>query len=244
MAYVPFTRPYIMVNKDIKIKTLEMFKKFLNKNSNSNEDSIDSNTLVDLYNLYLICGLFHELQHFKQEMCLRKPSTFKTKLIKSNKIFICKNPKLYYKNHDLYYNEYDAVIESLVKTFNVIVNKCSGLDKSAIEIFNRIMANVIYHSYGNKYQSENESKNYDNFKSPISYLKYMSWFYDTPKEREILSICIKNLKKESPTEYLKLVNGFKVSEETMNLVKLVSSRKIFTSNILEEIKEIDKKNNR
>ena len=196
--------------------------------------------LVDFYNMCLICDLFHELEHAKQFENIKKTLTFKTKLIKDNYTFSGLSPQLYYKNHDLYYHEHDALIKSLVETLNFIEKHCKNLNKEAILEFNSIMSGIIYHTYGNRYKHDDVPAIYDRFSYPISYTKFLSDCYHTEKERKILSICINNLEKESVTEYLKLLNGFELSKETMDLILRVSAKDIRTANIIEEIKNIDK----
>ena len=196
--------------------------------------------LVDFYNISLICDLFHELEHAIQFEDIKKILTFKTKLIKDNYIFSGFSPQLYQKNHDLYYFEHDALIKSLIKTLKFIKNNCKNLNEEAILEFNAIMSGVIYHTYGNRYNYDDVPAIYESFNSPIAYTKFLSDCYHTDKERKILSICINNLEKESVTQYLKLLNGFELSDDVMNLILKVFEKDIRTTDVLEEIKTLDK----
>ena len=49
-----------------------------------------------------------------------------------------------------------------------------------------------------------------------------------------------NIKRKSNTEYLKLINGFNLNEDTLTLLYSLSTGEMFTDNILEEVKNIDK----
>ena len=150
------------------------------------------------------------------------------------------NPRLYTKNHDLYYHEYDATIMALIRTLDAIEKNCKGLNKNSIIEFNRIMGAIIYHSYGNKYSSDDVSKIYDKFTSPISYSRFLSSKFHDEYEKELLLCCIKNLKKEATTEYKKFITGVKISEETIWLLYDIYTKKCSTLNILNEIKQMDK----
>lgn len=197
-----------------------------------------STFLVDLYNLYLMNTLLHELEHVKQYQSFDESLSFKNKIIKQNfKDFMMKNYNIYCKNHDLYYHEYNAMINSFIKTLNIINIKCCGLNKKAIEEFNREMSIIIFHSYGNKYEDENVSKSYNEFCSPICYTKYLSRLWNTPNQRKIMSICINDLKRNSKTEYQKLVNGLPLTNDTLEYIYDICTKYATTLNLLEDIKQ-------
>lgn len=230
----------IIINKNAKCVYFEYIFFFSDIQLKNIDSTVNPFFLVDFYNLNIICDLFHELEHVKQLESISKKLTFKSKLIKDNYVFMSFSRQLYDKNHDLYYFEHDASIKSLIKTLNFIEKHCKNLNKAAILEFNRMMSEVIYHAYGNKLQQDRGSVIYDEFNSPISYTKFLSNCFHNEKERKILLICINNLKKASVTQYMKLLNGFELSDETMNLIFNVSSNNTRTTDILKEIKNIDK----
>jgi len=230
----------IVVDKYYRNKDLKFLVSFSKEKLELERDKHNSTFLVDLYNLYLLQTLFHELHHAEQITKINKGLTFKTKLVKESYNFLMINPKLYTKNHDLYYHEYDATIMALIRTLDVIEKNYKGLNKNSIIEFNRIISAIIYHSYGNSYSNGNESKIYDKFKSPIAYSKFLSRLIHTEYENKILLLCIQNLKEQSKTEYMKLINGFKLSEETMRLLYDIWAEEYSTLNILNEVKQIGK----
>ena len=236
-AYYNSINNSIAINRNFRVENLNYLINFSKDKFELESSKENSNFLVDLYNLYLLQTLFHELHHAKQ---IKKPLTFKTKLVKENYNFIMLNPKLYDSNHDLYYNEYDATIMALLKTLNVIEKNCKDLNQNAIIEFNRLMCAIIYHSYGNKYSSDVVSKIYDKFSSPIAYSKFLSNKFHNEYEKQILLCCIENLKKESTTEYRKLINGFSLSEKTIWLLYNIYAKNYETLNILNEVKQINK----
>ena len=204
-------------------------------------ENVDPNFLVDLYNLDTFTTLLHELKHAKQISDIKHENNenLKLKLLIENYNSIKIMPKLYEKNHDLYYFEYDAVISSLIQMLKII-NKCKNLNKTAIIEYNRLMACIVYHSYGNKYQNDDKvSKIYDKFTSPISYSIFLSKTMKNSKEKELLKKCIKVILNESTTEYLKLLYGCDLSYETTLLLYNISMKNYETCNVLEDVKKID-----
>lgn len=233
---------YSYINSQIIIDKaiLEKIKKVLEKCSvtKNNEESY---FWVDLYNIYLVNMMFHELEHAKQYENIKNKFTPKNRIIKESIKFGHINPKLYKEEHDLYYFEYDATIKALVKTLNFIKVNCNNLNKESITEFNRIISTIIYHSYGNEYKGVKKSKTYSQFDSPICYTKYLSNIYHNSKQKLILTINIEKLKNYSDYEYLKLINGLNLSNKTLHLLYYISERKIITTNVLNEVKKIDKK---
>lgn len=213
---------------------------FLDEKLKSELNEENSTFLVDLYNLFLLQNLFHELEHANQIKLINKKLTSRTKLIKENYNFISLDLEMYDKNHDLYYHEYDATIMGLIRTLNVINKNCKNLNQNSIIEYNRIVCNGLYHSYGNKYYSDDVSEIYDKFKSPIAYSKFLSSKFHNAYEKLVLFLCIRNFKKESITEYQKLINGFELSEATNLLLSDICTKKHCTMNILNEVKQMGK----
>ena len=204
----------------------------------------ESNFIVDVYNLDTLTTLLHELRHAKQFKKIKKLNDYrspKLKLIVENYNFMSRMPNLYEKNHDLYYFEYDAIINSLMETLNII-SKCENLNKNSIIEYNKIMTSILYHSYGNEYSNDDVSKIYNKFSSPISYSFFLANILKNKKISEDIKVSIKALISKSQTEYLKLLNGCKLSNETMKLLHDVSAGVHETVNILDDIKEINKNN--
>ena len=195
-----------------------------------------STFLVDLYNLYLLFEILHEIEHSKQVEMINKQNDAQSELLKISDNHVDANPNMYDNYHDLYYIEYHAVINPFIKILELLDTKFTSLDKRSIIDFNRQIVGTIYHSYGYKITGE-EPKIYSNFCSPICYTKFLSKIYSTPDERKIMKICIEDLKKNSKTEHQKLVNGLSLSGNTLEYLYNIYIGKEKTSNLIEDIKQ-------
>lgn len=238
-AYCHSLTNTIFVNKKYKSKEIKHLIRFFKEEFKTIKEK---NFLVDLYNLDTITTLLHELRHAKQFDEIKKAKNHvspKLNLIIENYILMANMPNLYKKNHDLYYFEYDAVITSLKETLNII-DKCKDLNKDSIISYNKGMACLLYHSYGYKYQNNDDvSKIYDKFTSPISYSIFLSRIIKDKRKKEILKNCIKNILNKSTTEYLKLLHGCELSYETELLLYNISMNNYKTCNMLDDVKKID-----
>ena len=201
------------------------------------KDEENSTLLVDLYNIFLLWILAHELVHIKQVENINK-NNIRTKIIKANYDFYTCDEQLYSKNHNFYYHEFNATIVAIIKVLNVVKDKCNNLNNNSIIIYNRIMADLLYASYGIE-KSINKETYYDNV-SPISYTKYLSKRYNSLLKQIELYFHIKRLENHSITEYKKIINGLDIKADTIKLLYDVSYGEYDTKNILEEIKNKDR----
>lgn len=236
-AICDFDNYKVVVDPDIINMTLEYLKNWCEECIELN-DSKNPNFLVDLYNIYLLWILTHELVHIKQVENMDKKPNIRTKIIKENYNFFIIDEGLYSKNHDFYYHEFNATIVALIKVLNVVQNKCTNLNNNSIIIYNRIIADLLYSSYGIE-KTINDETYYDNI-SPISYTKYLSKRYYNLLKQMKLYFYIKRLEKYSDTEYKRFVNGLDIKEDIIKLLYDVSYGNYYTDNILEEIKNISK----
>lgn len=195
-----------------------------------------STFLVDLYNLYLFYEILHEIEHSKQIEMINKLNDAQSELLKISSNHVDANPNMYDNYHDLYYIEYHAVINPFIKILDLLDTKLVNLDKRSIIDFNRQIAGTIYHSYGYKITCK-DPKIYNKFCSPICYTKFLSKIYSTSDERKIMKICIEDLKKNSKTEYQKIVNGLPLSDNTLKYMHNVYFGDEKTSNLIEDIKK-------
>lgn len=230
----------VVIDKNFRSQKLNSLINILDENLKAELNEENSTFLTDLYNLFLLQNLFHELEHANQIKLINKKMTFRTNLIKENYKFIELDFEMYNKNHDLYYHEYDATIMALIRTLNIINENCKNLNQKSIIEYNRIVCNGLYHSYGNKYVFDDVSEIYDKFKSPIAYSKFLSSKFHNVYEKLVFFWHIRNFKKESTTEYQKLINGLELSETTNLLLYDICTKKHCTLNLLNEIKQIDK----
>ena len=239
-AFYDPTIKSVLLDINYKTKSLKYLCEFSKKRLKILSDADKSKFLVDAYNLKLICTLFHELRHAKQMDSMSQKSSCKyvnakKELIYLSYIFAALKPKDYKIYHDLYYHEYDAVINSFIRTLNII-DKCQNLSEDSVIEFNRFISAIIYHSHGNRYPNGNEPLIFDSFKSPIVYSKHLSSSILDLESKKLLLRYVRNLKENSTTEYLKLVNGLKLSDKTLNLLHDTYARIHSTSNLLNEIK--------
>lgn len=232
---------YLEVRYDYKQYCLNYLKNAYSDCIELKENNMDSTFLVDLYNLYVLNDLFHELLHFQQVKLLDKKSTCKLKIIKESLKFSCVSLRMYSENHDLYYFEYDALINSFKLTLDIIKNKCKNFDSNAVIEYNRIVSGMILHSYGNTYYHDDVSEIYDMFTSPISYSKFSCSHIDNIHAKKKLFFCIEKLEDKSITEYTRLINGCDISSKTERLLYDFCIRNYSTENILNDIKNMNKK---
>ena len=239
LAYYHNLNNTIFINKKYRNKEIKHLIRFFKEKFKTVKEK---NFLVDLYNLNSLTTLLHELRHAKQFDEIKKAKNHvspKLNLIIENYILMANMPNLYKKNHDLYYFEYDAVIASLKGTLDII-DKCKNLNKDSIIAYNEKMACLLYHSYGNKYQNNDDvSKIYDKFASPISYSTFLSRIIKNKNKKELLKKCIKDILNKSTTEYLKLLHGCVLSYETELLLYNISMNNYETCNMLDDVKKID-----
>ena len=174
----------IRIDKKDNFKTLMCFIDSANLKLRIKNLNNPSSFLVDSYNLYLLFELFHELEHVKQLEKCKKNDDSQNELIKKTYDYGRRSYDIYNKYHDLFYFEYQAVIIPFIKILDLIDNEFTNLDKRSIIEFNKRIAGIIYHSYGNKSLYE-ESKIYNKFCSPICYTKFLSKFWSTPDEKKI-----------------------------------------------------------
>lgn len=226
----------INISKKNKLELLKEIIFFSNIKSKVKNFDNPSTGMVDLYNIYLLFMLLHELEHVKQLNNGELYDFTENIIIKETFKYSQKDYITYLRNHDLYYYEYKAVINSFIEILDIIENKCNKLSKKAIIEFNKMVASIIYHSYGNQGPKEN-LKLYDKFCSPICYTKFLTKLYGTPNEKLITSICIEDLKRNSKTQYQKLVNGLPLLDETSKYILGVARGEYITSNFIDDIKK-------
>ena len=202
------------------------------------EKNVKNTFLVDLYNIRILHIIFHELEHYLQYNPVLNSS--KNKLFAQNIKHFNQSCRIYDSYHSLYYIEYNADINAFKKTLNFIKRYCSDLDKNSIVKYNNIYACYIGYGYGNKYIRDGKyiSKINDRklFHSPIGFYNFLSKLLDNKQEQIKVKNNIKNLKLYSINEYIKLLNGFKLSKGTMQYIDDVSVGKKKTTNLLEDIK--------
>lgn len=226
----------IEVLKNYRIDQLKYLIEYSRVSLKKYNESKKSNFLVDLYNLYTLCMVLHEIEHYNQdEIISLKRNDAHSILLRFSSRSILKNYNNYLKDHDLYYHEYNAVINALLETFEII-EKCDDLNKNAVIMFNAMVSGLLYHSYGNPYRDDNVSSIYDSFNSPVEYTIYLSKKYN----EEINSELLNTIEAYDLKEYDKLLNGLKLSDESINLLEDVYYERIKTTNVLKMIKRIDK----
>ena len=190
----------------------------------------------DLYNLFIINIVYHELWHAKQnKILLNTPDSDYSKLINhSDKL--CNKKELYVKYHDRFLIEYDAIINSINLTFNYIKNL--DFNNRSLYILNTHFSNQILSSYGLYSQ---ETKKYN---SPINFINYLLDNTNTKKqELEELKTCVINYTKLKTNNINDLFNGLEIEKNLINYIKSLSNGSIKSSNIIEDIKKYYKSRN-
>ena len=238
VSYYDFPKNSIVVNEKIRNNELKYFMD--ESHETFKKSSERRHFIVDLCNLDLLSIIFHELRHYEQAS-IKSFDSLKPResIIRECYKFMDYNPKFYNQNHDLYYHEYDALIGAFKDTLSV-AERCNSLNLDSIIEYNRIISYVILHSYGMKYEHDEVSKIYDKFTSPISYFKFILRFPNNPNKKKFLYSCVEYLESQSQTQYLKILNGFDISDDTLSLLYSCANASFKTSNILDEVKKREK----
>lgn len=183
----------------------------------------------DLFNLFVINIIYHELWHAKQEQIISNEtnSNYSTLINFSDKL--CDKRELYIKYHDRLFIEYDAIINSIILTFDYI-NNLNFNDKS-LNILNTHFSGQILSSYG--YYSKDTKK----YNSPISFLQF---FLDNDifnkKELEKIKISIDEYQHLVKNNINDLVNGISINKNLIEYIKNIRNGNFKSNNIIEDIK--------
>ena len=237
-AYYAITYNCIVIDK--KLRSI-VFKDYLDISYDAFKMSKERrHFIIDLYNLQVLTRIFHELRHYEHISRIKFGSlTPRDFIIRECYKFVKDhNSNFYDQYHDLYYHEYDAIISMYEDTLSII-EKCNGLTHDSIVEYNKITAKMILHSHGVKYKYDT-SKIYDKFTSPISFFKFILRFPNDPKKKKLLCSCVDYLNKQSQSEYLKLLNGVDISNDTLSLLLSFANGSLKTTNIFDELSKKEK----
>ena len=198
---------------------------------------LENPNLGNIYNLYTIN---HEINHLVQKKeVLNSNNTLEKYLFLHGKIEEFIDDRFfksfyYYKYHDRFYNEYNANINayeeviSLLKAYNL-----KTIEKDLIKANKIISKHILY-----LYSDLDENNKYS---TPLkNSLKIYKHLLETSKKHNVefdLDINIINyIKNEKPTREIdKLLLGFSINKDTHNYLKRVSSGKIKTLNLFDDI---------
>lgn len=190
----------------------------------------------DLYNLFIIETIFHELWHAKQIKELKEnSSTDYSIFIKTSYNYMRRSGSMYQFYHDRYYHEYDAIINSILLTlkFTSLLN----LDKRTLYLLNKSFSNEIINSYGLNNDIE--------YNSPLMFLGYLSKYLENDKDTSIRERISESLVENQSENYgiENLLKGYNISIELIETIKNIKNGNIKTINIIETIKRTLKESN-
>ena len=194
----------------------------------------------DCYNLYVIYAVFHELIHAVQEKeMFENPSSNSSLLMKISDKTILKSGSTYNYFHNRYFNEYHANINAALHTLKFIDEKCRGVFSDSSLIFiNKKFADCILNGYG---ISEDKYLEHETYSSPMEFCNfYINEFYINEEDEaltEKLKIYLQNYKDFSTNDFESLINGYELSNEVIDILKMIRDGKIQTVNLFQIINQ-------
>lgn len=216
------------------------FKYYKKKCFESNLLQIISCNNNDLYNLYIINTVFHEIWHARQnkELNENRNSSYSHLNDISFKIMLLSG-STYHKYHDRYFIEFDAIINSIKLTLNFVER--FNFQENALLVLNKLFAKEILNCYKKTDYIENEE-----YGSPILTLefliKYLSFTNKFPGLE--VNMIIEMYKNEygSDDDLSNLMNGIQISERMLEVLSNIKKGDIRTTNILQALSSEKKEN--
>lgn len=194
---------------------------------------------ADVYNLFIIDTIFHELRHAVQEKEKNdNPNSSYSILIKVATLFMHKSGSTYNFFHDRYYHEYDAVINSMLYTLDYI--KDFDIDKKSLFLLNRSYASQILDAYGLNLNYDSHSK----YESPIDFFKFFfdEKFLVADDEKSIIDKLESSiLDYQADNDEDSLLYGYQISNSLIETLIAVRSGQINTNNLLNELGFIEER---
>jgi len=182
----------------------------------------------DLYNLYVIYTIFHEIWHAKQQQQIseNKNSSY-SQLVDLSLKLIKKSESTYYKYHDRYFHESDAIVNSIIMTLDFI--KSFDFQENALIALNKSFAKDILNSYVKTDYIDNEDK----YSSPVLSMEFLVQYLRVGDWIPNPSMIIDLYKREYITDddLKNLMNGNQISEKILNRLKDIKSNRIKTVDI-------------
>ncbi len=196
---------------------------------------------ADIYNLFIIDTIFHELRHAEQEKEKNEnPNSSYSILIKVASLFMLKSGSTYNFYHDRYYHEYDAIINSMLYTLDYI--KDFSIDKGALFLLNRSYASHILDAYGinSEYDSHNK------YESPIDFFKFFfdEKFWIDDEEKSIINKLESSiLDYQADNDVDSLLYGYQISNSLIEILISVRSGQISSINLFKELGTMEERKN-
>lgn len=196
---------------------------------------------ADVFNLFIMEAIYHEIYHAKQKKELKENSdSHYSTLIRASLLFIPQSGSSYNFYHDRYFVEYDAIINSILFIIDYI--KDLNIDKRALFLINRSWAFIILKAYGINLEN---TAYYNEYPSPIDFFRF---FFDEnflihENEKSIidkLKISISNYEPNNDID--SLIRGYSIPEPFINKLIEIASGKDNTINIFAELNSIAKRN--
>ena len=216
------------INNDYDVDYKE-FKKYCFKLNFFSTIACNNN---DLYNLYLINTIFHEIWHAKQnqQMITNMYSSY-SQLINISQELMLRSGTTYHSNHDIYFHESDAIINSVRLTLEFI--KGFEFQEKALIILNQSFATQILGCYAKPYSEENEEYGF-----PVLSLKFLLRYLHI--NNEISNLIMKVNSYESEYKYTNDFDNLmvcnKISKELLDRLNNIKKGNIRTIDIFETLK--------
>ena len=124
----------------------ESFKKYRNKCFKSNLLALLSCNNVDLYNLYIINTIYHEIWHAKQQQQINENMNNEhSQLLDVSLKLMQRSGSTYNSYHDKYFHESDAIINSIKLT--LAFSKKFNFQREALVTINKSFADEILNCF-------------------------------------------------------------------------------------------------
>jgi len=192
----------------------------------------------DCYNLYIINTVLHELFHAVQEKEMSEnASSSLSLLMKIAYQTMSKSGSTYNYFHDRYYQEYHANINAALHTLKFIEEKCQGVfSASSLMFINKQFAEHILNGYG---ISEDKYLKHETYSSPMEFCNFYFDEFDFEDEALTgkLKIYLQSYKDFPTNDFESLINGYNLSKEGIDILKMIRYGKIQTADLFQTIKE-------
>ena len=186
----------------------------------------------DLYNLYILRILFHEIWHAKQfmETDMNTESLY-SKMLSVSFELSDKSGTTYHSLHNKYFHESDAVINSSLMIFKFI--REYSLEEKALALYNKIVALEILNCYM-KTDYETYGKETNIYTSPTLSMKWIINYLSHCSDTESLQV-VDSYRNEyqSDDDIDNLLSSNHVSDDTINMLIAIKKGKIKTTNLFE-----------
>ena len=223
-------------------KYVRRVKKHTNSYGNVIDKIIDNSN--DLYNIYTIYVVFHELWHVRQrKMITENLMDNYLEMVSIAYNMAHKSASRYNFHHNSYFYEFDADINAISCTLDYI--KQFNFNKYSVIIANRIFARTLLASY-NCNLEKYFYKKYNCKNTPVSFNSFLNGYFSIDIEDdeyyrncEVIANYIKN--ETTDNDFENMIKGVRMTTNIRQFLALVSAGVLDTTDVLSATKEQNKR---